>query len=302
MSTGTLPSACDRRAFSLTELLVVMGVIALLAALTTVGYRTIAKDAKLASAKNTVMAVLDNARSLAMRENQLVMVVFRPRREGTREQYIEAVLARWSRQSIVFNIQGSGPAIVDRFVPVTGIAPRRLPLGIQVAAPRYAAAISAASQNEDMGWFTMSHLPTIREDGTGEAPGVMIAVVFNARGETVVRNPVTDNGRFWVDFNNDGVHQWDNLTVSYPGPISLSVLNDFYFQRYENDECYVTLAPFLALFDDADARALLDVSRWTNPPTPSPTNADNRRDDYSQHINQYADRIHFNRYTGVAMK
>ena len=50
------------RSFTLIELMVVVGIIAVLGGITALAYRGVAKDAKLSSAKNTVMAVLDNAR------------------------------------------------------------------------------------------------------------------------------------------------------------------------------------------------------------------------------------------------
>ena len=72
--------------FTLTELLVVMGIVIVLATLTVMGVRGIARSARLASATNSVMAALDNARALAMKTNTIVLVVFRPRLEGNNKQ------------------------------------------------------------------------------------------------------------------------------------------------------------------------------------------------------------------------
>ena len=82
-----------RRAFTLTELLVAIAIIGILAAITVVGIRAISKDAKLASGKNTVMAVLANARARAIKDNRIVLVAFRPRLVGENKQIVEAVLA-----------------------------------------------------------------------------------------------------------------------------------------------------------------------------------------------------------------
>ena len=85
--------------FTLTELLVVMGIVVVLATLTVVGVRGIARSARLASATNSVMAALDNARALAMKTNTIVLVVFRPRFEGPRTMVVEAIVAKWTGES-----------------------------------------------------------------------------------------------------------------------------------------------------------------------------------------------------------
>ena len=75
MSDQARPSR--RPAFTLAELLVVMAIIALLATITVVAVGAIAKDARIASAKNTIVASLGNARAIAMKDNEVVMVAFR---------------------------------------------------------------------------------------------------------------------------------------------------------------------------------------------------------------------------------
>ena len=55
------------RAFTLTELLIVMGVIAVLSVLTLVSVRMIIDDARLASATNAVVASLEGASELFVR-------------------------------------------------------------------------------------------------------------------------------------------------------------------------------------------------------------------------------------------
>ncbi|MHC4989981.1 MAG: pilus assembly FimT family protein, partial [Planctomycetota bacterium] len=76
MTPGPPRSRCTRRhAFTLTELLVAIGIIAVLGTLTIVGVRAIAKDARLSSAQNAISAALDNARGLAMKENTVVAAV-----------------------------------------------------------------------------------------------------------------------------------------------------------------------------------------------------------------------------------
>jgi prepilin-type N-terminal cleavage/methylation domain-containing protein len=301
MSSPLLHPGCrpPRRAFTLAELLVAVGIIAILVTLTTIAVRGIAKDARLSSAENAVIAALDNARALAMKENSLAMVVFRPRLQGDDEMFVEAVAMQWNGETYV-NPSGSGFPIIDRFVPVEGIAPRRLPVGIKVAAPLY-------GTDDDGIWTTQSHLPAIDPSSPvgapNEVPGAMIAVTFAPDGTVVTRNSQTDSHRFWPDFENDPgaipTLTWRGDSGSYaPGFFDFASVNlGLHFEHYtEDDESFVTAAPFLVVYDDDEARDLRTTD-WTN------------FNDYvaeltgpNGHISRFADRIHFNRYTGVAMK
>ncbi|MCH8152535.1 MAG: prepilin-type N-terminal cleavage/methylation domain-containing protein [Planctomycetes bacterium] len=260
-----------RCAFTLVELLVVMGVIAVLATLTLVSVRAITDNARLSSATNTVMASLDNARALAMKKNTIVLVVFRARFEGNNKQVVEVVTAKWTGESYL----NLGPAVVDRFVPIPDVPVRSIPAGIKVAAPRY-----GPSADEDNLWITQSHLPTIDpQPGVGEAPGKIIGIMYGPDGTTITRNSQSDSNTSFVDFNNDG---------------ELLFSDDINDQASENDEPFVAMAPFLAVFDDDEAREMFDSTAWED--------IDIRRADLTEYITQFADRIHFNRYTGVAMK
>ena len=81
----------------------------------------------------------------------------------------------------------------------------------------------------------------------------------------------------FVDFNNDG-----------------EIFTDSYYQTYENDEPYVSIAPFLAVFDDDEARDIFDTTIWEDEII--------RTEDITLYVTEFAKRIHFNRYTGVVMK
>jgi len=194
------------RSFTLIELLVVMGVIGVLAVLTLMSMSAIANDARLASAKNTVKAALDTARAQAMKNNTVVLLVFRPRLVGTNEQEVDIYLAKWTGESY---LNQNGVDVVDRFVPIPAIAVRAISTGIKVAAPKY-------GSDDDFLWITQAHLPAIDQNtGNGEWAGKMIGIMYGPDGTTITRNSQSDSNQVFVDFNNDGVQ---NLYDPVPNP------------------------------------------------------------------------------------
>lgn len=267
--------------FTLIELLVVMGVIAVLAVLTLMSMRAIANDARLASATNTVKAALDNARALAMKNNTIVLIVFRPRLEGVhkQKQEVDIYTAKWTGESAFFIDSFGNQKVKDRFVPIPAVAVRTIPAGIKVAAPRYGA-------DEDFVWNTQSHLPAIDpQAGAGEVRGKLIAIMYGPEGTTITRNSQSDSNQNFVDFDNDGLQR---------------IIGDVNDQASEDDEPFLAMAPFLAVYDDDEARELKTLD-WSN----SNQGEENYRDELTGplgYITQFADRIHFNRYTGVVMK
>ncbi len=278
--------------FTLIELLVAMGVIAVLAVLTLMSMRGIANDARLASATNSVKAALDNARAMAMKNNTIVLVVFRPRLEGVhkQKQEVDIITAKWTGESAALDTDNDGSLdfVVDRFVPIPAIVVRTIPAGIKIAAPKY------GGDDEDDLWITQTHLPAIDQvTGSGEAPGKMIAIMYGPDGTTITRNSQSDSNRMFVDFNNDGLQRddaafWDYSNNSnYPG-------TTYFDQMFEDDEPFLAMAPFLAVFDDDEAREIFDATAWGSEVT--------RLEDLTEYITQFAKRIHFNRYTGVVMK
>jgi prepilin-type N-terminal cleavage/methylation domain-containing protein len=288
-SSNSLDVGSGRRGFTLIELLVVVGIIAVLGGMTALSYRAIAKDAKLATGKNAVMAVLDQARSLAIKNNRIVMVVFRPRLDGPMKQYVEATFAQWSGESYRAVVTGRGIQIVDRFVPIPNVAARALPAGVKVGAPNYGGGL-------DSQWITLSHLPTV----ISEAPGVSIAVMFAADGTTISMNAAMDAARAFVDYDNDFRQDlYPNIEIDYraatPPTIALAAFNGGYFeQRLEHEEPFVAIAPYLCVFDVDHVREIYDTNTWTSFNT--------RTADYTAYLTQNADRLHFSRYTGVVMK
>ncbi len=299
----------DQRAFTLIELLVSMAIIAIIAAVTVIGVRTVAEDAKISSAKNTIAAVLDNARGLAMKENTVVMVVFRAKFINDRTQVVEAVTAKYSGASYVNGgLLGSG--LVDRFLPIETVAARELPKGIAVAGPHY-------DTNRNDLWVASSNLIFNR---TGEMAGAILAVMFGPDGTMIRDNPRTDAVQSWVDFNarsdfsqygavrqrRNGSDFWPEDTILNDAafvtcdmgidvhPTQGGNITQYFCHFNEDDEPYVIPVPFLAVFNEDEVRELYDTSGWN-------VGVD-KLEDLSDYLNTNADPIYFNRYTGVVMK
>ncbi len=283
-------------AFTLLELLIVMGVIAALSVLTLVSVGQIVNDARLSSATNTVVATLDNARAAALRRNAVVVVVFRPRFEGQAEQAVDLHTAQWTGDSLI--VLGPQLRLVDRFVPMTDVPVRSLPKGIKVAGPSYG---NPNYANPDFVWTTQTHLPGIDASNpismSSEVGGGMIGVMFGPDGTTITGNPRTDAAGIFVDFNNDRQQQW--LDVNHVNPVLQFV------QWLKNDEPIVQIVPFLAVYDDDEARKL-QSGPWTQAdPTVYLQDLVGDPDfpaDFPGYITKNANRIHFNRYSGVVMR
>jgi len=300
--TITASTSSSRRlhgAFTLTELLIVMGVIAVLSALTLVSMRGIVRSAKLASSINTVLSTLDNARSFAITSNNLVLLAFRPRIENDVEVVVDLVACRWTGESY-----GSLAGTIDRFEPIADFEVRSLSSGIKVAAPSYRRGFDF-----DSIWTTQSHLPRTQAQTNPETPGALIAVMYGPDGTLLTSNPRTDASLIWVDFNHDPtdpdlmvphieLYMFDSEPISIQSlVIDTNRFDDYFRQIIATDEPFVTFAPFISVYDDAAARELKDPSTWSD------------EGDYEYelagpdgYITQLGRRIHFNRYSGAAMK
>lgn len=279
------------RAFTLTELLVVIAIIATLSLVTLVSVRAVVAGARLSSATNTIVATLDNARALALKKNQFVLVVFRPRLEGTSRQFVELVVAEWAGDSMAVET-----SLIDRFVVATEVAPRALPVGIKVAGPAYGGdSYGPGDVLADLTWETQAQLPA-----PFEMPGRLIGVMYGPEGTTVSYNLRADSNEAFVDFNGDGQQRLGGVNYDYTAIAAAPA--GLYDQVSEDDEPLVRLAPFLAVYDD-DAARDARTNDWTTvegyqrdliglPEDPT----------VPGYITTFGTRIHFNRYTGVAMK
>jgi prepilin-type N-terminal cleavage/methylation domain-containing protein len=166
-----IPARRPRGGFTLAELLVVMGVIGVLSTLTLVSFRAIARDARMSSATNTLMAALDNARALAMKRNRPVLVAFYPRLEGTKTR-VDVITAASAGDGAALTVDNmpdapAGVRVFDRFRPVPDLPVRSLPAGIKIAGPAY-------GENRDDQWANERMArPDRRRDvrpGRGDAP------------------------------------------------------------------------------------------------------------------------------------
>ncbi len=288
--------------FTLTELLIVMGVIAALSVLTLVSMRAIAKDARMASATNTVTASLENARALAMKKNGIVLIIFRPRIDGVERVVVDIVTCRWTGESFRNEAPALPALMLDRFVPIPDAPLRTLPPGIKVAGPSYLV-------GEDHVWATQSHLPAVAT--LNEVPGVVVGVMYGPDGTTITGNPQSDASLIWADLFVDLDSGETNPVTAVPKMrlggdgtwYSLDAAPRVFLQSFEDDEPFVVIAPFLAVYDDDEARELGRTDQWS-------TQAIYEQDlvgvpddpDYRSYITDNANRIHFNRYTGVVMK
>lgn len=302
-----------QRGFTLTELLVAIGIMALLSTLTVVSVKSLSNEARLSSGRNAVSAALGAARAFAMKNNQIVLVAFRAVLDDQgRSQHTEMWLMQWTGETYTAATAVVGDSnLVDRFVPVPGSAVTRLPRGIKVAGPMYRL---FGDDEDDALWVTQSQLTAINQslgyssaggqDPTPAQAGEILGVMYAADGTTLTHNSLSDSNRNWPDFDNDGNWKRNGIaTAPTPPPPDFSApFLSFYEQTFYDDESNVNIVPFLAVYDDAAARATKGDEDWDTQSTPETIYEAELLDDATGYISQYADRIHFNRYTGVIMK
>ncbi|MBT6283000.1 MAG: prepilin-type N-terminal cleavage/methylation domain-containing protein [Phycisphaerae bacterium] len=286
-----------KRAFTLVELIVVMVVMTILAGLSAMAYRGVAEDLKMSSATNSVVAALDNARAMAIKKNRYVITVFRPRldSDGT-EQVVDIVIAEWNGDSASAN-RGDGDIwTYDRFVPIQGMAVRAIKGGVNVAGPGY-------GTGDDDIWWCSTFLPANAVVPDNEPFGSLVGVLYSPEGRVVVRNAQSGADRIWVDFNRDWTQTisdtesvvWnDPNVVTSPWPSSLPGIGAYFDLEIPEGEPFISMTPILAVFNEKEFRTSVNPNDWNSP---------NLRDNaYTEYIDQNADRIQFNRYSGVPLE
>jgi prepilin-type N-terminal cleavage/methylation domain-containing protein len=286
----------EPRAFTLAELLVVIGVIAILGTLTVISVQRISRDTRTATATNTVTNALAAARAHAIKTNNLVMVVFRPvwnPNQRQSPQQTEAVICEWTGRSYEFLPE----QLADVYVPANGFQPLKLAPGVKVAGPVYELGTAT-----DSTWATQPDLA--RTMGGSGVPACsepitysrILGVLFGSDGSRLTRNPngATSDNKSFVDFNRidsngDGDPQDCQLGTCANGNFQI-----FWLQDHAEDESNITLVPFLAVYDDRAARERR-TQDWTSDAALATDLVGPQG-----YISTSSDRIHFNRYTGVA--
>ena len=307
------------RGFTLAELLAVIGVIAVLAVVVSMSAQRISKDAKISSATNQVIAALGQARAIAIRDHATVLIGFRVRRptyrqsDGTEvivessKQQTEIVIAKATGRvgfpgatvgigsyTIVFPFAAIDDLLIEEFEPVEGLPPKLLPVGTKVAGSGSDLPAFLFLPSPDLFWLSQPRIKS-STNAALNIIGSMIVVRFAPDGSIQTRNPTlsanatstlgnTSSVAPYIDFNRN-----NRMDI---GTTNSGTSNTMFFSFDEsNDEPLGQNAMFLAVFDDdlfAEIETL-DGLNWQD--------VIRRRTPF---VDQFADRIHFNRLTGVA--
>jgi len=237
------------------------------------------------------------------------MVVFTVKTERTNSEVSGGMMTgtvkrQWTRimaTRLRDELVQDGSQYLDMFEQHPNFSPIDLPDGIKVGSPQM------DFDRRDSVWITQ---PTFRDNNTNFTEmeyGSMIGVMFNVDGSllTKITGGGTANnswGRFPIlDIDQDGLQRQKNSIVDASG----------WFTYYiEGQEPNIQLAPFLSVFNDTAMRELYDVNNWkgnTKPPfldkAPCSSYGKGRTRmncDESEYINQFGEKIYFNRYTGRA--
>ncbi|MBG80583.1 MAG: hypothetical protein CMJ39_07750 [Phycisphaerae bacterium] len=195
------------RAFTLLELLVVIAIIVIVTALTLMAYRGVASDVRMSAAIQDVASVLEEARARAIRDGRATVVAFRSQRTSGGEDYVEAIVGQASGETFLWDNrwgqtecgQASGETNPPyprypstRFIPVGGLEPREMPQDIGFAVP------ALQFGDDEM------YLATAPVGVSGQAPGIIPALMFGPDGEPVSYDQETDSSFIFMDFDGDG--------------------------------------------------------------------------------------------------
>ena len=302
MTTRTHALRPRRRAFTIIELIVVIGVIGVLALLTTIGARRLTSGSRLAAGTNAVTNALGTARAAAIRDSAPTALVFRPVWDPAKPylpQRVEMVTVRATGENLPFFSGTSVIGYKQRYLPVADVPAIPLPEGIKVAGPIYLYPPGASSIPEGGVLVTQAELPLMAQCSESVECNRQIAVLFGPRGEFLTRAPGMSalDSMMFVDWNNNG------SLVPPPAEVQDAILGNcadtssnyekFWIQDHPDDENNLLLVPFLIVYDDKAARELRSLD-WSNE-----ANLIAELTGPAGYATQYGDRINFNRFSGL---
>lgn len=305
-----------RRAFTLIELMVVIAIISVVSVISTVAFRALTKDARISTAKNTVLSSVRDARATALRTAQPVAVVFAaawdPENPSER-QVTQCILMTWG--GIQEPVANSADEVVDVFRRVPDAPVRSLPAGMKVAAPFFAIN-SFQGPGIDYVWLTQPEFqftdPAVIGGAIQEFPGEFIGILFDGTGRLVTSNVSSFAREALADLSGDDADGFD-----FPGPGSPSSdwlggslvdtfertnaasvygspeFNSYYHYNEARDEGYIQFAPYVAVYDDDEARELKQAN-WT-----TRVGYEAELAGPEGYIAQFGQRLDFNRFTGI---
>ncbi len=297
--------AVRRAAFTIIELLVVMGILILLAVLTGITVSGVSREARLSSGVNQVVAALGTARSFAIQNNVTVMVTFTVNVDPARAsegEVVEIVLAKATGE--ITTRYASNQWYDERYVPVPGLPAVELPRGIKVAGPlntAYNGAPGGWGDGDDLWVSQPGGKWTLADDWNGDGVpevvtdeiGRQIGVIFAPDGTMVTRNVQGAGGSgavVWPYLDADRNGQPVIINASGYGGVLQYVAYDAV-----GDECDVHPVQWLAVYDDEALRTALGDDNWGGE-----NGEDVRNSRISGWVDQFGVPIFFNRYTGVA--
>ena len=314
------PTAPRPRGFTLLELLVVIGIISMLAVVTVISIQRVTRDVKLSTGVNRVLGALSTARSEAIRTNNPTLLTFRIVKDlddPSQPAQVEMVVAGFTGEIVKGDNDGirmnasASTTDVCRFIPSAAVAPRYLPEGIMVAGP----AQDIGVVDDPTGtWNFMSPGPwtPIDDDGDGRYDyyrslefGSAFGVLFGADGTVITRNPEAQTSASnrlynWVDYDALRDNNGNYLLNRTSGAGSSNT--PFFQQGETNAESFINVCQFLAVYDEVKAKQDIDYTAFVG------AQASLGAGDFIEFrdrilgtwLDENADRIHFNRYTGLA--
>jgi prepilin-type N-terminal cleavage/methylation domain-containing protein len=295
----------ELRAFTIVELLVVIGVIGILALLTTLGARKLTAGSRLAAATNAVSSALGNARAAAIKDGVATGLVFRPTWDPARPylpQRVEAVTIRSTGVREFFNSGNPiGPAFAEAFTPVANIPPTILPEGIKVAGPMFDPPGNFGSTPAENVWATQMEAALVGNCSESTDFNRTVAVLFGPDGQFLTRPPRSgsNESKSFVDWYPNGSQDVNEQPQPAPTtPLRLGVCNSgnfewFWLQDGLDDECNLMFVPFLSVYDDKAAREVKGTN-WS-----VTGNMLTELTGPNGFISQFGDRITFNRFSGI---